>query len=83
MEDIVIILGLKVLSSDNSYMFSCSRNTHVSFVEKLQLKIISFKKYKQWYKIHTWLDKAIEGTVENWAQTSLNGGLIELRLQSQ
>ena len=33
LEDIVIFLGLKVLNSDNSYMFSSSRNAQVTFLE--------------------------------------------------
>ena len=38
-EDIVVFLGLKVnlTVTDNSYIFSCSRNAHVTFAEKLQL----------------------------------------------
>ena len=40
MEDIVVFPGLKVPISDNSFMFSYSRNAHVTFVENPQLKII-------------------------------------------
>ena len=42
-EDIVVFLGFKVFNSDNSYRFSCTSNTQVTFVEKPQLKIISFR----------------------------------------
>ena len=51
-EDIVVFLGLKVLYSDNSYMFSCSRNAQVTFVENPQLKIIRFQNDKLWNLIH-------------------------------
>ena len=44
-EDVVVFLGLKVLNSEN-FFFSCSRNAQVTFVEKTQLKIIRFPKYK-------------------------------------
>ena len=46
-ENIVVFLGLKVFSSDDT--LSCSRNTQVAFVENPQLKIISFSNYKNWY----------------------------------
>ena len=49
-KDIFVILGLKVCK------FSCSRK--VSFVENFYFKIISFRNYKHWYIIYTWLDKA-------------------------
>ena len=39
-------IGLTVVNSNNSYMFSCSRNSQVTFEEKPQLKIISFQNYK-------------------------------------
>ena len=38
-----ILLGLKVFNSDNSYMFSCSRNAQVNFLEKPQSKKPSFQ----------------------------------------
>jgi len=38
-KDIVVFQDLKVFNDfDNSYMFSCSRNAQVTFVEKPQLK---------------------------------------------
>ena len=46
MEDIVVVLGLKVFDSNKSYPISSSRNVQVTFVEKPHLKIISFFKYK-------------------------------------
>ena len=33
-EDTVVFQGLKVFNSDNSCMFSCSRNVQITFVEK-------------------------------------------------
>ena len=33
-KDIVIFLGLNVVTSDNSYLFSNSKNEQVTFVEK-------------------------------------------------
>ena len=39
-EDIVVFIGLKVFNSDNSRMFSLSKNARVTFVEKPQMKII-------------------------------------------
>ena len=41
--DIIVLLGLKVLSNDNSKRLACSRNAQVTFVEKPQFKIISFQ----------------------------------------
>ena len=46
MENIVVFLDLKVLNSDNFYLFSCNRNTQFTFIEKPKLKIISFANYK-------------------------------------
>ena len=45
-EDNVVFLCLTVLNSDNLYMFSCSLNAQVSFVEKPQLKTIGFQNFK-------------------------------------
>ena len=43
MEDTVVLLGFKVFNSDSSFLFFCCKNTTiVTFVEKMQLKIISF-----------------------------------------
>ena len=38
-------LGLKVLNSDHCNIFSCSRIAQVTFLQKPQLKIISFQNY--------------------------------------
>ena len=43
LEDVVAFLGIKVSNSENSYMFSCSRNADVTFVEKPQFKMSVFK----------------------------------------
>ena len=37
-QDIVVMLGLKVFNYDNSYMFSCRRNAQITFVETTGLK---------------------------------------------
>ena len=42
MEDIVVVLGLKVFDSNKSYRISSSRNAQVTFVEKPHLRIVSF-----------------------------------------
>ena len=42
-EDIVVSQGLKMFISDDSNMFSCSRNAQVTFVEKPELKINIFQ----------------------------------------
>ena len=42
----LIFLILKLLNSNNSYMFSLSRNVQVTFLEKPQFIIISFQNYK-------------------------------------
>ena len=63
-------------NSDNSFIFSCSRNAQITFSEKPQLKIIGFQNYKHWYLIHTWSDQsdiAFNGTIVNRALLSLNG----------
>ena len=39
-------LGLKMFNFDHSYICSCSRNAQITFLEKPQLKITSFKDYK-------------------------------------
>ena len=49
MERYCRFLGLKVFNSDNSYMFSCSRNAQATEVEKPQLQITSFLKW--WTRI--------------------------------
>ena len=42
-EDIVAFIDFYVFNFDYSYMFSCSRNVQVPFVEKPQLKLIIFQ----------------------------------------
>ena len=59
--DIFVFLGLKVYFSNSSFIFFCSRNAQLPFVEKPQLKITSFQNHK--HPIHTWLDKALSITV--------------------
>ncbi len=64
----IVFLGLEVFVSDNSYVFYCSRNARVTFIENPQLKIISFQN--------------LRGRHENWDQcrhkmsTSLRSTLI-------
>ena len=50
----VVFIHLKVFNFDNLHVFSCSRNMQVNFVDKPQLKIISFLNYKHGYLIHTY-----------------------------
>jgi len=50
----------------------------VIFVEKPQLKKISFLNYKHLHLFHT--DKALKTTVENQALGSLHGGSLEIAL---
>ena len=45
-EYIIVFLGLKVNKTDNSHMFSSSRNAPVTFVENSQLKIVGCLNYK-------------------------------------
>ena len=80
MEEVVVFKGLQVLNSDSTNMFFCSRNAHVTFVVKSQLKIISFQLNKHWYLIHTWSDKVLKGIVLNLALRSLRRGPIEITL---
>ena len=56
MEDIAVFLVWKVLKSDIFFKFSCSRNAHVPFEEKAQLKNNKFPKSD--------LFRQSEGTVE-------------------
>jgi len=46
-KEIVGFLGLKLLNSDNYYMFSCSRNAQVTFED---VKKCSFQNYKHFKK---------------------------------
>jgi len=64
----IVFLGLEVFVSDNSYVFYCSRNARVTFIENPQLKIISFQNLIRWYLIHT------------RALPSLNGGRLKMTL---
>jgi len=57
-------------------MFSCSGNAQVTFVEKPQMKIISFQNYKLLDLGSTGQGK---GAVVNRASPCLHGGLIEFR----
>ena len=52
----VVFIHFKVFNFDNLHVFSCSRNMQVNFVDKPQLKIISFLNYKHGYLIHTYDD---------------------------
>jgi len=47
---------------------SKARNAPVTFVEKPQMKIMSFQNGKQGYSCNTWSDKALKGIVvnQNW-----------------
>ena len=56
-KDIVVFLDLKVFNSDNSW----SNNSKVTFVEEQKLK--KSQNYKHWYKLNTWSDKALKGTI--------------------
>ena len=42
LEDMVVFLGLKVINSDYSYMFFCSGNAQVTFVEKPGVTVFIF-----------------------------------------
>ena len=42
MEDIVVFLGLRVFKTNNSKMFSGSRNEQVTSVEKSHFKMMQF-----------------------------------------
>ena len=48
-KDIVIFLGLNAVTSDNSYLFSNSKNAQVTFVEKRQFFIMSFQSCNNCY----------------------------------
>ena len=45
-EDNLVIIGLKILNSDNAYFFAAVEIAQVTFVKKPQLKIISFQNFK-------------------------------------
>ena len=52
-------------------------NLYATFVDKLQLIILSFKSYLQWYLIHTNSDKGFKGTVVNLALSYSHVGLLK------
>ena len=64
-------------------MFHCIRNMQVTFVEKPQVKIISFQNCKHKYLIHTWSDKGFK--VIKWIRHChlCIEGHIKLRLQAR
>ena len=72
-EDIVVFLGLKVFSFGNFHIVSCNRNAQVNFAEQPQLKYL---KLKTLIIIHTWLDKAFNGTIVNLEMPILHRGLF-------
>ena len=45
-EDTVVFLCFKMFNSDNFYLFCCSKNTQVGYVENSDLKTSSFQNYK-------------------------------------
>ena len=49
---IVVLLGLKVFNSDNSCIFFCSRNAHVTFIKQPQFKEpeSEFNEFEPWLK---------------------------------
>ena len=53
-----------------------------AFVEKPQLKIISFQNYKHFYLMNTWSDNALKGTVVNQTLPSLHGDALDCFLFS-
>ena len=42
-EDIVVFSDFRVFHTGDSYIFPCSRNAQLAFIEKIQSKIISFQ----------------------------------------
>ena len=64
-----VLLGLKILI----LIFAVE-------MRNLQLKIISFQNYKQWYLIHSPSDKGFKGTIVNRALPSLHEGSLEIML---
>ena len=60
LEDIVMFLGLKVFNCNNSFMFPCSRNAKVKFVENPKLKMICLKNNKQsMFEFKSWSNSNI------------------------
>ena len=52
----------------------------VTFVEKPQLKRISFENYTHWNLIHTWSDTAFKGTFVNPTESSLHWRSLKITL---
>ena len=59
-------------------MFPAVEIDEVTFVEKTQLKIISFQNNKHLYLIHTWSDNSFKTTIVN--RTSFTGGYLKIML---
>ena len=75
---LVVFLALKLF---NSYKFSIvfeARNVYVNFVEKSELKFISFQKQKHGFLIHTWSDRAVKGRVVHQTCDSINEGPLKI-----
>ena len=66
--------------SDNFSKLSCNLNAQVTFVEKTQLKIVNFQNYKCGNVIPLGSDKALKGTVANWALAAFYEGLLKIAL---
>ena len=62
----MLIYKCKSVNSDDSYLFSWSRNAQISFLKKPRSKIISFQNYKHFHLIDT-SDKGFKSTVKNQA----------------
>ena len=60
--------------------FLCSSKAQVTFVEKPQLKRISFENYTHWNLIHTWSDTAFKGTFVNPTESSLHWRSLKITL---
>ena len=60
----IVFLVWKVLNLDKFYIVFCRRIAQVTFLEKPQMKIISFWNYKHEYLKHTWSDKAFLSVIK-------------------
>ena len=79
MEDIDVF---HVFNSDNIYLFSCSRNSQITFAENLQIKK-QFTKYNFDIQLIPAQAKLFKRTLENGEMPSLLvEGHLKLRLQS-
>ena len=67
-----------MLNSDHLSFVSEARNARVTFVEKLQIKKISFEKQKDGHLIQTHLDIAYNDYVVNNTWYSINEGSLEI-----